>query len=49
MVHVQMLSIVLSGTPSQSLSWAELQSRLAGNTAPRQAVKVPFWQVLVPR
>jgi hypothetical protein len=35
--------------PSQSLSCAELQSRRAGNTAPWQGVKAPFWQVLVPR
>src|SRR6185295_10639423 len=49
MEQVHTLSTVLSGKPSQSLSCTELQSRRAGKTAPSQALKPPFRQVLVPR
>jgi len=48
--QVQSVSTVLSGVPSQSLSFAEPQSRAAGPTAPAQAPHCPFApQVWVPR
>ena len=48
MLQVHDASMVLSGTPSQSLSAAELQSRALGNTAPSQAAYTKPTQVLVP-
>jgi len=48
-LQAQTASLVLSGWPSQSLSAVEVQSRVAGITAPTQAPHDPAVQVCVPR
>jgi hypothetical protein len=45
---LQVLSIELSGRPSQSLSCAERQSRDAGSTAPSHVENAPPTHVLKP-
>src|SRR5450631_63278 len=47
-VQAHTRSIVLSGEPSQSLSAAEVQSRVPLFTAPTHAPQTPFVQVAVP-
>src|SRR5215510_623753 len=43
-----MVSVVLSGRPSQSKSFADVQSRVILLTAPMQRPQVPLAQVCVP-